>query len=412
MPLFNYTAIDPTGKSQTGQRTAHSEEDVAAQLQREGVTPLDITPASKTEQPASTGYTLPDIFKEKVSTDALHMFCRQMYAVLKAGIPISTAVGRLAETTRNKSLKEALHHIVGNLNQGRSLYISMSQCPDIFSSFFVNLVKVGESTGQLDEVFLHLSSYLELETDTTKKLKTALRYPIFVIVALLIALLVINAFVIPAFASIFATFKAQLPLPTRILLATSNFLISYWYLILGVIVGAIVAFKLYIKTPQGELKWASIQLKIPVIGWLIHRILLARFARLYALVLRAGLTAVDGVELVGASTGNAYVAKKIKSVANLVSRGNSISSAIAKTGLFPPLVVQMITLGEETGSIDQLLDNVADFYQREIEYDLVRLSDAIEPIILVLMAGMVLILALGVFLPMWELASVAIHPHK
>ncbi len=410
MPLFTYTAIDPTGKPQTGQRTALSEEDVAAQLQREGVTPLDITLVSKTEQTASTGLTFPNFFKEKVSKDSLHMFCRQMYAVLKAGIPIGTAVSRLAETARDKPLKEALQHIVGDLNQGRSLYIAMSQCPAVFSPFFVNLVKVGESTGQLDEVFLHLSSYLELETDTTKKLKTALRYPIFVVIALLIALLVINAFVIPAFASMFATFKAQLPLPTRILLATSSFLISYWYLILGGVIGSIIAFRLYIKTPEGELKWATIQLKIPIIGWLIHRIMLARFARLYALVLRAGLTAVDGIELVGASTGNAYVAKKIKSISNLVSRGNSISSAIAKTGLFPPLVVQMITLGEETGSIDDLLDNVADFYQREIEYDLVRLSDAIEPIMLVLMAGMVLILALGVFLPMWDLASVAPHP--
>jgi MSHA biogenesis protein MshG len=170
-----------------------------------------------------------------------------------------------------------------------------------------------------------------------------------------------------------------------------------------------MAFKMYIKTPNGELKWAKFQLNVPIIVWLIHRIILARFAQLYALVLRAGLTAVDGIELVGASTGNAYVAKKIRSISNLVSRGNSISSAIAKTGLFPPLVVQMITLGEETGSIDDLLDNVADFYQREIEYDLVRLSDAIEPIMLVIMAGMVLILALGVLLPMWDLAGVALH---
>lgn len=411
MPLFNYTAIDPTGNTQTGQRTGLSEEDVAIQLQREGATPLDITLISKTEQQPSTKVPFAGFFKEKVSKDALHMFCRQMYAVLKAGIPIGTAVNRMAETTRDKPLKEALQHIIGDLNQGRSLCIAMSQCPTVFSPFFVNLVKVGESTGQLDNVFLHLSSYLELETDTTKKLKTALRYPIIVIVAMTVALFVINALVIPAFASLFASFHAQLPLPTRILLATSHFLTTYWYILLGGIIVSIMAFKTYVKTPEGGLKWAKFQLKIPIIGWLIHRIMLARFARLYALVLRAGVPAVDGIELVGASTGNAYVARKIKSISALVSRGNSISSAISKTGLFPPLVVQMITLGEETGSIDDLLDNVADFYQREIEYDLVRLSDAIEPIMLVLMGGMVLILALGVFLPMWSLATVAIH-HK
>ena len=409
MPLFTYTAIDPTGKPQQGQRTGLSEEDVATQLQREGVTPLDIHLISKTEQTPSPEWSVNNLFTEKVSKDALYMFCQQMYAVLKAGIPIGIAVSRLAETTRNKPLKEALQHIISDLNQGRSLYIGMSQCPTVFSSFFINLVKVGETTGKLDEVFLHLSSYLELESDTIKKLKTALRYPIIVIIGIVIALLVINVLVIPAFAQLFANFKAQLPLPTRILLASSNFLLNYWYVLLGLIIGSIIALKTYIQTPQGELSWATLQLKIPVIGWLLHRILLARFARLYALVLRSGLTAVDGIELVGASTDNAYVAKKIKSISNLVSRGNSISSAIAKTGLFPPLVVQMITLGEETGSIDTLLDNVADFYQREIEYDLVKLSDAIEPLMLVIMAGMVLILALGVFLPMWDLAGIALH---
>lgn len=409
MPLFEYTAIDPTGKPQQGQRTGLSEEDVATQLQREGVTPLDIHLISKTELAPAPEWSVSNLFTEKVSKDALYMFCQQMYAVLKAGIPIGIAVSRLAETTRNKPLKEALQRIISDLNQGRSLYIGMSQCPTVFSPFFINLIKVGETTGKLDEVFLHLSSYLELETDTTKKLKTALRYPIMVLVTMLVALIIINALVIPSFASMFASFNTELPLPTRILMATSNFLLSYWYVLLGGGVGAMFTFKIYIKTPQGELHWAQFLLKIPIVGWLIHRIILARFARLYALVLRAGLTAVDGIELVGASTDNAYVAKKIKSISNLVSRGNSISSAIAKTGLFPPLVVQMITLGEETGSIDSLLDNVADFYQREIEYDLVRLGDAIEPIMLIIMAIMVLILALGVFLPMWGLASAALH---
>ncbi|AHE68467.1 type II secretory pathway [Legionella oakridgensis ATCC 33761 = DSM 21215] len=219
------------------------------------------------------------------------------------------------------------------------------------------------------------------------------------------ALLVINAFVIPAFAEMFKSFQGTLPFMTRLLIATSDFILNYWYLLLAVLFLLTAGFRFYVKTPIGELQWAKLQLKIPIVGWLIHRIILARFTRLYALVLRAGLTAVDGIELVGDSTGNAFVAQKIKTIASLVGRGNSISNSIAQTHLFPPLVLQMITLGEESGSIDDLLDDVAEFYQREISYDLVRLSDAIEPIMLVIMGVMVLILALGVFMPMWQMAS-------
>lgn len=408
MPLFTFTAQDAHGNAVNGQRNGLSAEDVATQLQREGLIPLDINQTTKADT-ATKSLSDSKLFKEKVKKDALHMFCRQMYAALKSGVPVAQTVARLAETTSSKPLKAALNQVMISLNQGRSLYVSMSQCPNVFSSFFVSLIKVGEGTGKLDEMFLHVAGYLELEIDTVKKLKTALRYPTIVLIAVLAALLVINAFVIPAFAKLFASFRAQLPLPTRILIATSHFLLTYWYVILLVVVLVIIGFKYYKRTPKGELQWSRFQLKIPVIGWLIHRILLARFARLYALVLRAGLTAVDGIELVGASTGNAYVAKQIRQISDLVARGNSISSAIAKTGLFPPLVIQMLTLGEETGSIDDLLDDVANFYQREIEYEMVRLSDAIEPIVVIIMGVMVLILALGVFLPMWELASAALH---
>ena len=411
MPLFDYTAIDAMGRPQAGQRTALTPEEVATQLQYEDMIPLDITPAKKIEKKATIHHSRLNIFKEKVSKDALHMFCRQMYAVLKAGIPVGSAVGRLAETTQDKTLKRTLQHVMENLEQGRSLNVSLSQCPDVFSAFFVNLVKVGENTGQLNEVFLHLAQYLELETDTIKKFKTVLRYPSMVLVTIVVALLVINAFVIPAFSNMFESFRAQLPLPTRILIASSRFILSYWHVMVGVVVVATIAFHRYVHTSQGEFNWSKLQLKIPVVGWLLHRIWLVRFARLYALVLRAGLTALTGIELVAASTGNAYVTKKIIAVAALISRGHSISTAIGETGLFPPLIVQMITIGEETGSIEALLDDVADFYQREVDYDLRRLSDAIEPIVLVILGAMVLILALGVFLPMWSLASQAMHQH-
>lgn len=402
MPEYYYRAQGHEGHVIQGQRNALSAEDLASQLINEGLTPLDISISLPKKKSQSMQFKW---FTPRVSSDELHMFCRQMYSLIHAGIPIATAVTRLGETTRNKTLVEALSQIKNTLNKGGALHVAMAQFPNIFSDFFINLIVVGENTGKLDHIFLHLAEYLELEVDITKKIKTALRYPIMVIVAIIIALLIINVFVIPAFSKLYANLHGELPLPTRILLQVSNFIINYWYILIGFTVITLWGLRTYIKTSRGAILWGQFILKMPVIGWLIHRILLARFARLLSLVLRAGVTAVDGIQMVGASTNNTYVAQKIKGITELIVRGNTISSAIDKTQLFPPLVIQMIMLGEESGTIEHLLDEVANYYQREIDYDIVRLSDAIEPILLVVIGGMVLILALGVFLPMWNLAT-------
>jgi MSHA biogenesis protein MshG len=408
MPEFYYSARAHDGKAVSGRRSAPNQDELANHLISEGLTPVDIS-LSIVEKKADSSAPKKDWFAPKVSTDELHMFCRQMYSLLHAGIPIAIAVLRLAETTRNKTMSDALHQIVLVLNKGSALHVAMSQYPHIFSTFFINLIIVGENTGNLDNIFMHLGEYLELEVDITKKVKTALRYPIMVIGAIIIALLVINVFVIPAFAKLYATMHGELPVPTQILLATSNFIINYWYVLMSVVIASILIFRTYIRSPNGSLKWGRFMLRIPIVGWLVHRILLARFARLLSLVLRAGISAVEGIQMVGVSTNNAYVSQKIKGITDFVIRGNTISSAIEKTQLFPPLVIQMIALGEESGTIDQLLDEVADYYQREIDYDIVRLSDAIEPILLVIIGAMVLVLALGVFLPIWNLASLVNH---
>ncbi|KTD50713.1 type II secretion system F family protein [Legionella quateirensis] len=403
MPQYTYTARDQNGKALSGQRNAANPEELANQLIADNLIPIDISISTATSStPAKQKVKW---FESKVPQSELHMFCRQMYSLLHAGIPLATSVERLSETTHNTTLSEALIQILHTLNKGTSLHVAMAQYPNIFTDFFLNLIIVGENTGNLDKIFLHLADYLELEVDITKKVKTALRYPTMVIVAIVVALIIINVFVIPSFAKLYASFQSQLPLPTRILMASSNFILSYWYLMIGFAVLTILGIRAYVKTDSGAMFWGRLQLKIPIIGWLIHRILLARFARLLALVLRAGIPAVEGIQMVGASTGNLYVANKIKSVTDLIVRGNTISAAITQTELFPPLIIQMISLGEESGTIDELLDEVAEYYQREINYDIVRLSDAIEPILLVVMAGMVLILALGVLLPMWSMAS-------
>ena len=406
MPEFHYIARNNQGKKVAGQREAASAEELAELLQTESLIPIEIRPVQIViKKSKSPNLVLPKFFKEKVPDKELQMFCRQMYTLLKAGIPIITTVTRLTETARNKQLVDALKDVLASLNQGRSLSAGLSKCPDVFSDFFVNLVKVGENSGQLDKIFLYLAEYVELEVDTKKKIKTAFRYPKMVSIALFVALMIINTFVIPAFSTLFKSFQGTLPIPTLILMATSSFILNYWYIMIGTVVSCIAAFRYFVKTPVGMLKWAKFKLDIPIMGWIVHRITLTRFAKLFAMVLRAGLTAVEGIELVGASTNDAYFAQKIKATSELIARGNTISNAITQTHLFPPLMVQMITLGEESGNIDTLLDEVAEFYQREVAYDLAHLSETIEPILLVVVGGIVLMLALGVFLPMWNMAS-------
>jgi MSHA biogenesis protein MshG len=328
-----------------------------------------------------------------------------MYTLLKVGIPIITAITRLVETSRDKALIKALKQVLVTLNEGSQLSVGLARSPKVFSDFFVNLVKVGENTGHLDTIFLYLSDYVQLDVDTKKRMKAAFRYPKMVVFGFLVALIIVNIFVIPAFADMFNNFHGVLPLPTRILVSMSNNLQHYWYVAVGLAGIIMTGFQYYIKTPDGMIRWAKFKLRIPITGWIMQRITLTRFARLYAMVLRAGLTAAKGIVLVGESTDDPNLAQQIKSSSDLIARGNTIASSIEQTRFFPPLMIQMITLGEESGKIDALLDEVAEFYQRELMFDLARMSELIEPILLLIAGFFVLILALGVFLPMWEMAS-------
>ncbi|GGI86935.1 type II secretion system F family protein [Legionella impletisoli] len=409
MPDFQFTARDASGSTVRGVRKARSAEDLAMQLQKESLMPLDIEQATKAKiQAAQPAAKSSGLFKKQVAKEELQMFCRQMYTLIKSGIPLAIAIARLAESTHDKELAKTLQQILVGLNEGQSLHASMRRFPKVFSDFFINLVKLGEEIGKLDEVFYHLSEYMLLEIETGKKLKKAMRYPLIVSFVTFCAVIGVTVFVIPAFAKMFESFHAELPLPTLILVYVANFFINYWYVVLIGLIALIYGFRYYIKTPDGAIAWSKWQLKIPIFGWLIHRIILSRFTRLFALVLRAGLSAVEGINLVGKSTNNAYFAAKIQSVTQSIGRGNTIATSLAQTKLFPPLVLQMISLGEETGRIDELLNDAADFYQRDIEYDLARFNDYIEPIMIVIVAGMVLILALGVYMPMWDFAGKAL----
>jgi MSHA biogenesis protein MshG len=300
---------------------------------------------------------------------------------------------------------EVLNQIASELVTGNSLAVAMRRHDEVFSHIFVSMIHVGESTGKLDEAFKKLIDHVELERETRSRVKQAIRYPASVVIAITIAMAIINLFVIPQFSKVFSKLGADLPLPTRILMATSEFSVQYWWVILLVIVVAVVGFTRYIKTDDGELWWDRVKLKLPLMGKIFEKVALSRFARSFAMMSESGVPILQSLSIIGASIGNRHIANAVADMRRGIERGDSLARTSAATGMFTPLILQMIAVGEETGSVDKLLHDVADFYEEEVDYDLKTLSQAIEPILLVFMGIMVVVLALGVFLPMWELSS-------
>lgn len=405
MPLFQYKARGHRGDSIEGSIEAVSSDAVASQLLESGITPIEIDLA---KTGAATEINFSKLFVEKVTETDIIQFSRQMHSLTKAGVPMLSALHGLSQSTKNVILAETIRNVTSSLEAGRDLAASFSEHPHIFSLFYVSMIRIGETTGKLDEIFIQLARYLERDKRTRDQIKSALRYPSFVLIAIAIAVAIINLFVIPTFASVFARFGSELPLATRILLETSNFTVAHWPVLLGLIIVLFFGIKQYIKTDEGRYRWDKSKLKIPLAGEIIYRGTLARFSRLFAMSTGAGVPLITALTVVAKALDNSYVEERILGMQTGIERGESITRTAAATGLFDGLVMQMMAVGEETGSIDTLLAEVAEFYEAEVENDIDKLSARIEPILTVFIAGIVLVLALGVFLPMWNLADVAI----
>ncbi|WP_068827407.1 type II secretion system F family protein [Pseudomonas sp. BMS12] len=407
MSQFRYTGRDAQGGRVVGTLQGASSDSVASELLAQKITPLTIEEQSERASSDLLAVLKDKLRRRSVDLEELIIFCRQMYSLSKAGVPIIRAIGGLAESHRNEYFREVLQDVRSDLEGGMSMAVALNAHPKVFTTLFISMVSVGENTGQLDQAFRQLSSYLELERETRKRIKQATRYPLFVMVAMAVALVVINLLVIPAFAKVFEQFHADLPLPTRILIGTSQFFQDFWWLLLLVSGGALYAFFKWIQTDAGALRWDGIKLRLPIVGGIFERIALARFTRTFAMMYKAGVPLLQTLSINSASVGNRHIGQAILAMREGVERGEALTRTASASGLFTPLVLQMMAVGEETGALDDLFVEVADFYEQEVDYDLKQLADAIEPILIVAMGVMVLVLALGVFLPMWELASVA-----
>ncbi|MBU0622827.1 MAG: type II secretion system F family protein [Gammaproteobacteria bacterium] len=412
MPVFAYKGRSSRGDLVQGSLEGADSGVIADQLINTGIVPIEI---KLTTQAARSGSN-PEISllqrltpEKKVDTLELMLFSRQMYTLLKAGVPIMRALAGLQESSQNPAFTAMLQDLRESLDSGRELSTAMRRHPKIFSPFYLSMVQVGEMTGMLDQTFLRLYDHLEFEREMKERIKSAVRYPMFVLIAMAIAIVIVNIFVIPAFAKVFASFHTELPLMTRILMGFSDFMVNYWPLLLGLLIGAVAAFRAWINTVDGRYKWDRYKFHIPIAGRIILKATLARFARSLALSFKSGIPIVQGLNSVALVVDNEYMRTKVEQMRDGVERGESILRTAAATGVFNPTVLQMIAVGEETGDMDGLMFEIAGMYEREVEYEIKTLSANIEPIMIVMLGALVLVLALGIFLPMWDLGKAALH---
>jgi MSHA biogenesis protein MshG len=406
MPHFSYTARQKDGSKVSGTLELSSASAVAEHLADSGLIPVKIAERQSRDESERTGDSMwQRLTRKKVRTSDLILFCRQMYSLTRSGVPIIRALTGLIESSQNPRLRQVLAGVIDGLESGRDLSGSMAQYPDVFPSLITRMVQVGENSGNLEKSFEQLGAYLEFEKHTREQVKSALRYPTFVIIAIGVAIAILSLFVIPAFEKVFASFGAELPLPTRIILAVSDFSVTYWAHILGGMAVTFFAFKRWSKTKSGAYRWDKFKLRLPLIGSILLRSTLARFARAFSMGYGSGVPLVQSLAFTARALENHYIGTKLDEMRNHLERGETLTRSAASLHIFTPLVLQMLSVGEETGSVDAMLNEVADFYEREVEYELKNLTSAIEPILIVVIGIMVLVLALGVFLPMWNLSS-------
>ncbi len=404
MPMFNYSGRNARGEVMQGQVESPNPQAVASWMMSTGITPIVIKPLAEDKRPEWL-----KLLMEGPLTDVdLLLFTRQIGTMVKAGVPMMRALAAIQKsTTRKPRLVRVLQEIRDDLDKGLELSAAIAHHPKFFDEYYVSMVKVGEGTGKLEEIFRRLFAQLEFERYMKQKIKGAVRYPSFVITTILIAVAILNFYVIPVFAKVYAGMKVALPPLTQLLVGTSNFVVNYWGAILAAVVLAVYAFRSYTAKPEGRYRWDKLKLRIPIVGSILVKATIARFALSLAIASRSGVPLIQAFTLVSRVVENAFYEQRILQMRDGVERGESMLRVAQSAGIFSPLELQMIAVGEETGAIDDMLEEVAKMYQNEVEYEVDRLSETLEPILIGAAAVLVLILMLGIFLPLWDLGQMA-----
>jgi type II secretory pathway component PulF len=401
MGLFQYRARTTQGKLLTGTLEASSPEEAAEKLQMQGYVPVSLREqagaAGKTEG-AGLGLLSP-----RVKPQDLVVMSRQLATLIRAGISFLRSLQTLKEQTRNRRLKRIIEGLMRQMEAGSSFSEALSAYPQVFSPLYVSMIRVGEESGLLDEILERLAGLLEHDAATRARVRAALRYPVIVLLSIGAAFTVLTVFVIPRFASLYARSNAALPLPTRVLIWLNQSISSYWPFILLAVGGLLLLGRLYVRTPGGRWNFDRLKLKAPIVGPIVEKTLLSRFANIFATLYRSGIPLLHSLDIVSQAVGNVILERAVGVIKEDVKEGKTLAEPMAALGVFPPLVVQMVAVGEETGALDEMLLKVSEYYDQEAEYAIKNLTTTMEPVLLVFLAGAILFLALGVFLPIWDM---------
>jgi type II secretory pathway component PulF len=399
MGKFTYKARDEKGSLVTGMIEGDSRRAAYMQIDALGLFPVTVTETR--EQPFSLENTLASL--RPVRYDDIIFFTRQLQTVIRAGIPMISGLRALEEQTSNVKLKAGIKDMVQDIDKGSSLSDALTKQRRLFPELYTSMVKAGEIGGSLEEVLERLATLLEFQLKTKEMLKSAVRYPIFVVTTLVVAFLVLINFVVPRFAVLFRGAKMELPLPTKMLLLLNDIFQNYSFFLGIIIVFLIGAFFFYKKTAAGTLAIDRLKLRIPLIGPIVLKICMSRFANMFENLIKVGIPVVRTLEVVSRTVGNEYIAQKILEISGKIEKGLGISRPLKEAEIFPPLVIHLVSTGEQTGSLEEMLKEVSTHYDREITYSINRLSTWIEPLLTAGLSLMVLFLALAIFLPWWNM---------
>lgn len=398
MPIYRYKARDASGQAVRGTVTVNSQELAAKYLEEKGYLPISIE-----EEGAVAAMLKPSSLKSRfaaVRDKDLNFFTRQMVTLTKAGVPLVSGLQTLSEQTGSGTLKRIISSLVSDLERGENLSTALSHHPQVFSELYSAMVRAGEATGQLDEILFRLAELGEYDTEVKSKIKTATFYPKLIVVVMFLAFLFITTFVLPRFASFFEQAGVELLFTTRFLLWLNFVLRHYWFLAIAVVGGAIFGIRQFLNTKIGRALWDRVKLSIPIFGTLFHQFAMSRFSRVLAITGRSGVPILESLEIVSRSVGNVVISSEILRLRESVRGGEGLSKPMSKSPLFPPIVVRMVSVGEETGKLDELLMRVSEYYDFEVDNAIKKLTVLIEPVLLVILGGMVLFMILSIFVPL------------
>ena len=408
MQTYLYEGRNKLGEKMKGRIESANPRAVAKWLIDAEIAPTRILPLPK---PAPQPEWFTALTREdRVPILELQLLTRQLGGMTRAGMPLLQAIEGIQRSTANKTLARTLLEVRADLDRGSDLSSALARHPKIFDAFYVNMVRVGESAGKLGDAFQALFRQIEFERDIEKRVKAAVRYPTFVMSAVAIGLTVLMIFVIPTFAATYKNLKAELPYVTQVLIAVSSFMRSEWWLLLLAGGAGFFAFRKWIATPRGHYLWDRTTARLPIVGSIVAKASVARFCRNFAMASRAGVPLVQSVELAARVTGNEFYSQRLLGMRRGVERGESFTRVATTTGVFSPVELQMIGVGEATGELDNMMDELAHIHSEDVAFAVSKLSETVEPILLGVMGVMVGTLLLGVFSPLWNLGQAMLHP--